>query len=100
MILAHYLCLSAILILIGLYGIVMNRRNMIMLLVSLELVLLAVNVQFVAIARFFTDIQGQVMVFFILAVAACESVVGLALLVLMYRAYKTVDVNVLRSLRG
>lgn len=100
MVLAHYLCLSAILILIGLYGIVMNRRNMIMLLVSLELVLLAVNVQFVAIARFFADIQGQVMVFFILAVAACESVVGLALLVLMYRAYKTVDVNVLRSLRG
>lgn len=100
MILMHYLLLASVLVLIGLYGMIINRRNMIMLLISLELILLAVNVQFVAIARFFTDIEGQVMVFFILAVAACESVVGLALLVLMYRAYRVVDMDALTSLRG
>ena len=73
---------------------------MIMLLISLELVLLAVNVQFIAISRFLVDIQGQVMVFFILSVAACESAIGLALLVLMYRQFATVDISVLRRLSG
>ncbi len=100
MMLVHYLWLSAVLLLIGLFGMIINRRNMIMLLISLELVLLAVNVQFIAISRFLVDIQGQVMVFFILAVAACESAIGLALLVLMYRQFATVDINVLRRLSG
>ena len=96
----HYVWLSAVLLLIGLFGMIINRRNMIMLLISLELVLLAVNVQFVAASRFLGDIEGQVMVFFILAVAACESAIGLALLVLMYRQFNTVDVDVLQDLSG
>ena len=96
----HYLWLSMVLMLVGLFGMIINRRNMIMLLISLELILLAVNVQFVATARFLGDIEGQVMVFFILAVAACESAIGLALLVLMYRQFTSVDVDVLQDLNG
>jgi NADH-quinone oxidoreductase subunit K len=98
--LAHYLVLGAILFAISMAGIFLNRRNVIVMLMAIELMLLAVNLNFVAFSRYLGDMAGQVFVFFILTVAAAESAIGLAILVVLFRNLNTIDVQDLDSLRG
>ncbi len=98
--LAHYLVLGAILFAIGIFGIFLNRRNLIILLMSIELMLLAVNMNFVAFSHYLGDMQGQVFVFFILTVAAAESAIGLAILVLLFRNKSSINVDELNTLKG
>jgi len=98
--LAHYLVLAAILFSIGVLGFFLNRRNLIILLMSVELMLLAVNINFVAFSTWFGDIAGQVFVFFILTVAAAEAAIGLAILVLLFRNLNTIHVEKLDHLKG
>ena len=83
--LQHYLVVSAILFVIGVFGIFLNRKNVIIILMAIELMLLAVNLNFIAFSRYLGDMSGQVFVFFILTVAAAESAIGLAILVLLFR---------------
>lgn len=96
----HYLVLGAILFCLSVAGIIINRKNMIVLLMSIELMLLAVNVNFVAFSRFLGDAAGQVFVFFILTVAAAEAAIGLAILVTLFRNRGTINVAELDSLKG
>jgi NADH-quinone oxidoreductase subunit K len=98
--LAHYLVLGAILFAIGVVGIFLNRRNLIVMLMSIELMLLAVNMNFIAFSHFLGDAAGQVFVFFILTVAAAESAIGLAILVVLFRNLDTVNVEELDALKG
>ena len=98
--LSHYLVLGAILFAISVVGIFLNRRNVLILLMAIELMLLAVNMNFVAFSHYLEDIAGQVFVFFILTVAAAESAIGLAILVVLFRALDTIDVDDLDSLKG
>ena len=98
--LSHYLTLAAILFAISVVGIFLNRRNLIVLLMAIELMLLAVNLNFVAFSHFLDDPSGQVFVFFILTVAAAESAIGLAILVVLFRNLNTIDVEDLDSLKG
>lgn len=98
--LAHFLTLGAILFCIGLAGIFLNRKNVIILLMSIELMLLAVNINFVAFSRFLDNMDGQVFVFFILTVAAAEAAIGLAILVVLFRNRNTINVEEIESLRG
>jgi len=98
--LAHYLVLGAILFAISMAGIFLNRRNVIMMLMAIELMLLAVNLNFIAFSRFLGDMAGQVFVFFILTVAAAESAIGLAILVLLFRNTGSIDVEAQVRLRG
>jgi len=98
--LAHYLVLGAILFAISVVGIFLNRRNVIILLMAIELMLLAVNMNFVAFSHQLGDMSGQVFVFFILTVAAAESAIGLAILVLLFRNAGTIDVEDLAKLKG
>jgi NADH-quinone oxidoreductase subunit K len=98
--LAHYLVLGAILFAISIAGIFINRRNVIIMLMAIELMLLAVNLNFIAFSRYLGDMQGQVFVFFILTVAAAESAIGLAILVLLFRNVGSIDVKDLDSLKG
>lgn len=98
--LAHYLILAAVLFAVGVVGIFLNRRNVIVILMSIELMLLAVNLNFVAFSHFLGDAAGQVFVFFILTVAAAESAIGLAILVVLFRNLETVNVEELDSLKG
>jgi NADH-quinone oxidoreductase subunit K len=98
--LSHYLVLGAVLFAISVVGIFLNRRNVIVLLMAIELMLLAVNMNFVAFAHFLDDMAGQVFVFFILTVAAAESAIGLAILVVLFRNLNTIDVEDLDSLKG
>ena len=98
--LAHYLVLGAILFAIAIAGIFINRRNVIIMLMAIELMLLAVNLNFIAFSRFLGDNAGQVFVFFILTVAAAESAIGLAILVLLFRNVGSIDVEDLGSLKG
>jgi NADH-quinone oxidoreductase subunit K len=98
--LAHYLVLSAILFAISMAGIFLNRRNVIIMLMAIELMLLAVNLNFIAFARFLGDMSGQVFVFFILTVAAAESAIGLAILVQLFRNVGSIDVEDLDELKG
>jgi NADH-quinone oxidoreductase subunit K len=98
--LAHYLVLAAILFAISVAGIVINRKNIIILLMSIELMLLAVNINFVAFSRFFGDVSGQVFVFFILTVAAAESAIGLAILVTLFRNRASINVQDIDDLKG
>jgi NADH-quinone oxidoreductase subunit K len=100
MTLSHYLVLGAILFAISIVGIFMNRRNLIVLLMAIELMLLAVNLNFVAFSHFLGNLDGQVFVFFILTVAAAESAIGLAILVILFRNLKTVEVERLDELKG
>ena len=97
--LAHYLVLGAILFAISMAGIFLNRRNVIIMLMAIELMLLAVNLNFIAFSRYLGDMAGQVFVFFILTVAAAESAIGLAIVVLMFRNRRTINVGELDSLR-
>ena len=98
--LGHLLALGAVLFCISLAGIFLNRKNVIMLLISLELLLLAVNINFVAFSRAQGDAAGQVFVFFILTVAAAEAAIGLAILVLLFRNLNTINVEELDRLKG
>jgi NADH-quinone oxidoreductase subunit K len=96
----HYLVLGAILFAISVVGIFLNRRNIIVLLMAIELMLLAVNLNFIAFSRFLGDPAGQVFVFFILTVAAAESAIGLAILVVLFRNLQTINVDDLDNLKG
>ena len=98
--LGHYLGLAALLFCISVAGIFINRKNVIVLLMAIELMLLAVNTNFVAFSRFLGDPAGQVFVFFILTVAAAESAIGLAILVVLFRNRATINVAELDSLKG
>ena len=98
--LAHYLTLGAILFALAMVGIFLNRKNLIVLLMAIELMLLAVNMNFVAFSHYLGDMNGQVFVFFIMTVAAAESAIGLAILVLLFRARSTINVDELNSLKG
>ena len=98
--LQHFLVLGAILFAISVVGIFLNRRNLIVLLMAIELMLLAVNLNFIAFSQYLGNAAGQVFVFFILTVAAAESAIGLAILVVLFRNINTIDVEDLDSLRG
>ena len=98
--LSHYLVLAAILFEISVIGIFLNRKNLIVLLMAIELMLLAVNMNFIAFAHFLNDLSGQVFVFFILTVAAAESAIGLAILVALFRNLRSINVDDLGSLKG
>ena len=98
--LAHYLVLGAILFAISIIGIFLNRKNIIVLLMAIELMLLAVNMNFVAFSHYLGDMNGQVFVFFILTVAAAESAIGLAILVLLFRNKSSINVDELNTLKG
>ena len=98
--LAHYLVLGSILFAIAVVGIFLNRRNLIVLLMAIELMLLAVNLNFVAFSHYLQDMAGQVFVFFILTVAAAESAICLAILVVLFRNLSTISVDELDHLKG
>jgi NADH-quinone oxidoreductase subunit K len=98
--LSHYLVLGAILFAISVIGIFLNRKNIIVLLMAIELMLLAVNTNFVAFSHFLGDTAGQIFVFFILTVAAAESAIGLAILVVLFRNLRTINVEDLDQLKG
>jgi len=98
--LAHYLTLGAVLFCISVAGIIINRKNVIVLLMAIELMLLAVNMNFVAFSRYLGDAAGQVFVFFILTVAAAESAIGLAILVVLFRNRATINVAEIDTLKG
>jgi NADH-quinone oxidoreductase subunit K len=98
--LSHYLILGAVLFAISVVGIFLNRKNVIILLMAIELMLLAVNMNFVAFSHFLDDSAGQVFVFFILTVAAAESAIGLAILVVLFRNVRTINVDDLDKLKG
>ena len=98
--LSHFLVLGAILFAISVVGIFLNRKNLIVLLMAIELMLLAVNMNFVAFSHFLGDLSGQIFVFFILTVAAAESAIGLAILVVLFRNLKSIHVDDLGSLKG
>ncbi len=98
--LTHYLVLAVLLSGISAMGIYMNRKNVLVLLMSIELMLLAVNFNFIAFSQYLGDTAGQVFVFFVLTVAAAESAIGLAIMVLVYRNRKSIDIADLDSLKG
>lgn len=98
--LQHYLTLSALLFAISVAGIFINRKNVILLLMCVELLLLAVNFNFMAFSRYLDDPAGQVFVFFILTVAAAESAIGLAILVVLFRNRRSINVDQLDALKG
>lgn len=98
--LTHFLTLSAILFSIGIAGIFINRKNMILLLMCIELMLLAVNFNFIALSRYLDDPAGQVFVFFVLTVAAAEMAIGLAILVIVFRTRRSINVEDLDALKG
>ena len=96
----HYLILSMMLLLIGLVGIAINMRNLIAILMNIELMLIAVNINFITFSRLYDQLDGQVFVFFILAIAACEAAVGLAIFVKLYRRWYGVETDSFKQLRG
>jgi NADH-quinone oxidoreductase subunit K len=98
--LSHFLSLGAILFALSVIGIFMNRRNLIVLLMAIELMLLAVNMNFIAFSHYMGDMAGQVFVFFILTVAAAESAIGLAILVVLFRNRATINVQDMDTLKG
>lgn len=98
--LGHFLSVGAILFALSVIGIFLNRKNLIVLLMAIELMLLAVNMNFVAFAHFLGDMHGQVFVFFILTVAAAESAIGLAILMLLFRNKSSISVEEINTLKG
>jgi len=98
--LTHYLVLSTLLFSISIAGIIINRKNLLILLMCIELMLLAVNTNFIAFSNFLHNIDGQIFVFFILTVAAAESAIGLAILVVYFRNKQTINVEQLNALQG
>jgi NADH-quinone oxidoreductase subunit K len=97
---SHFLILGAILFAISVVGIFLNRKNLLVLLMAIELMLLAVNMNFVAFSHYLQDLSGQIFVFFILTVAAAESAIGLAILIVLFRNLKSIHVDDLGSLKG
>ena len=98
--LSHFLILGAILFAISIVGIFLNRKNLLVLLMAIELMLLAVNMNFVAFSHYLQDLSGQIFVFFILTVAAAESAIGLAILIVLFRNLKSIHVDDLDGLKG
>jgi NADH-quinone oxidoreductase subunit K len=98
--LQHYLTIAAMLFVVSIAGIIINRRNLILLLMCIELMLLAVNFNFIAFSRFLGDETGQVFVFFILTVAAAEAAIGLAILVVLFRNRRSINVDELNTMKG
>jgi NADH-quinone oxidoreductase subunit K len=98
--LGHYLTVAALLFTVGVFGIFLNRRNLIVILMSIELILLAVNINFVAFSHFLGDLVGQVFALFVLTVAAAETAIGLAILVVYFRGRRTVEVDDANTLKG
>ena len=98
--LEHYLCLSTIPFTLGVFGIFLNRKNVITILMSIELMLLAVNINLVSFSSFLNDIQGQIFTIFVLTVAAAEAAIGLAILVIYYRNSGSISVEEINKLRG
>jgi NADH-quinone oxidoreductase subunit K len=98
--LSHYLILGAVLFCLSVVGIFLNRKNVVILLMSIELMLLAVNTNFIAFSHYLDDIAGQVFVFFILTVAAAEAAIGLAILIVIFRNRRTINVEDLDVLKG
>jgi NADH-quinone oxidoreductase subunit K len=98
--LVHYLTLAAVLFTIGIFGIFLNRKNVIIILMSIELMLLAVNINFVAFSSFLNDLSGQVFTMFILTVAAAEAAIGLAILVSFFRNKGSIAVEDISALKG
>ncbi|MFA7439506.1 MAG: NADH-quinone oxidoreductase subunit NuoK [Sphingomonadaceae bacterium] len=96
----HYLVVSGILLTLGVLGIFLNRKNLIVILMSVELILLAVNINFVAFSIFLGDVVGQVFAMFVLTVAAAETAIGLAILVIYFRNRGTIAVDDARQMRG
>ena len=98
--LSHYLILGAVLFAISVVGIFLNRKNVIVLLMSIELMLLAVNTNFIAFSHYMNDISGHIFVLFILTVAAVEAAIGLAILIVLFRNLNTINVDDLSGLKG
>ncbi|MDH5370454.1 MAG: NADH-quinone oxidoreductase subunit NuoK [Gammaproteobacteria bacterium] len=98
--LSDYLTLAAIMFSLSVAGIFLNRKNIIIILMSIELMLLSVNINFIAFSHFLGDLSGQVFVFFILTVAAAEAAIGLAILVVLFRNKRTIDVDELDTMKG
>ncbi|MBO68767.1 MAG: NADH-quinone oxidoreductase subunit NuoK [Acidiferrobacteraceae bacterium] len=98
--LSHYLMLSTLLFSISIIGIFLNRKNLVVLLMAIELLLLAANINFVAFSHYLGDAAGQVFVFFVLTVAAAESAIGLAILIVVFRNRQSIDVQDLSQLKG
>ena len=98
--LIHFLMLSATIFVIGVFGIFLNRRNLIVILMSIELILLSVNINFVAFSAFLNDLSGQIFTMFILTVAAAEAAIGLAILVVFFRSKGSIGVDDLSNLKG
>jgi NADH-quinone oxidoreductase subunit K len=98
--LGHFLTLGAMLFALSVIGIFLNRKNLIVLLMAIELMLLAVNTNFIAFSHYLADLHGQIFVFFILTVAAAESAIGLAILVVLFRNKSNINVDELDSLKG
>ena len=98
--LGHYLTLGAIIFTIGIIGIFLNRKNIIVILMSIELILLAVNINLVSFSSYLNDIQGQIFTIFVLTVAAAEAAIGLAILVIYYRNSGSISVEEINKLRG
>jgi len=96
----HYLILASILFTIGVFGIFLNRKNVIIILMSIELMLLAVNINFVTFSSYFNDLAGQVFTMFILTVAAAEAAIGLAILVVFFRTKGTIAVEDISTMKG
>ena len=96
----HYLILGSVLFAISVLGIFLNRKNVLIILMAIELMLLAVNMNFIAFAHYLNDTAGQIFVFFILTVAAAESAIGLAILVVLFRNLRTINVDDLDHLKG
>ena len=98
--LSDYLIVAAILFSVSIAGIFLNRKNVLLLLMCIELMLLAVNINFIAFSHFLGDVNGQIFVFFILTVAAAEAAIGLAILVVLFRTRRTINVADLDTLKG
>ena len=98
--LGHYLTLGAVIFSIGVIGIFLNRKNIIVILMSIELILLAVNINFVSFSIFLNDLVGQIFTLFILTVAAAEAAIGLAIIVVYYRNSGTISVEEINNLKG
>lgn len=98
--LSHYLILATALFVVGVVGVLLNRKNVLVVLMSVELILLAVNLNFIAFSRYLDDIHGQVFVFFILTVAAAESAIGLAILIVAFRKRRTINIEDWKTLSG
>lgn len=97
--LPHYLILAAMLFVIGVAGVFLNRKNILIILMSIELMLLAVNLNFVAFGRYLGDVHGQIFVLFVLTVAAAESAIGLAILIVAFRSRRSINVDDWKRLR-